>query len=374
MADSSTILGGNSVHKIQAAPIAERYARGWHCLGLADEYKDGKPHGLSIFGTRLVVFQGENERLHILDGYCPHMGADLSQGCIEGNTVVCPFHRWSWGSDGVCASIPYAKRVPPKARIKAWPIVEQNKLLFVWHDPEGNPPDPAVEIPRINACFSDAWSDWAIAKWVINTNCRELIDNHSDMAHFGPVHGAPIDYFCNTFAGPIAYQKLRGGSARLAGNGGLTSDSAYFGPAYHVTLMTGEAQGQPINSILLNCHVPIDTHSFELRFGVMVEKNPALTDEQNRAMVDGYVQAAQAAFREDVAIWDHKTRVDNPLLCDGDGPIYRLRQWYQQFYTDIAELPSQNSAPEVFEYRHEDERWCKRNEVPAEALSRLSTI
>jgi len=26
------------------------------------------------------------------------------------------------------------------------------------------------------------------------------------------------------------------------------------------------------------------------------------------------------------------------LLCDGDGPVYQLRRWYEQFYTDVAAL------------------------------------
>src|SRR5437868_8159587 len=102
MTHSPTIDSGRHVHRIHAAPIPDRYARGWHCLGLARDYKDGKPHTLSIFGTRLIAFQGEDKRVHVLDGYCPHMGADLSKGCIEGNAVVCPFHHWKWGSDGMC--------------------------------------------------------------------------------------------------------------------------------------------------------------------------------------------------------------------------------------------------------------------------------
>ncbi|MNF09405.1 3-ketosteroid-9-alpha-monooxygenase oxygenase subunit [compost metagenome] len=32
--------------------------------------------------------------------------------------------------------------------------------------------------------------------------------------------------------------------------------------------------------------------------------------------------------------------MDNPLLCDGDGPVYQLRKWYEQFYIDVAELPA----------------------------------
>src|SRR5678815_4998744 len=91
--------GSSPVHKIEASAPPERYARGWHCLGLAQEYKDGKAHGINIFGTRLVIFQGEDKQLHIMDAWCPHMGADLALGKVSGNSVVCKFHAWSWGAD-----------------------------------------------------------------------------------------------------------------------------------------------------------------------------------------------------------------------------------------------------------------------------------
>jgi len=71
-----------------------------------------------------------------------------------------------------------------------------------------------------------------------------------------------------------------------------------------------------------------------------VKKLPGLSAEDNRAMALAYVEQARAAFYEDVAIWHSKTRVDNPLLCDGDGPVYQLRKWYEQFYIDVAELPA----------------------------------
>ncbi len=56
-------------------------------------------------------------------------------------------------------------------------------------------------------------------------------------------------------------------------------------------------------------------------------------------MVKGYVELTQQAFFEDVQFWHTKVRVDNPVLCDGDGPIHKLRQWYNQFYVDIADVP-----------------------------------
>src|SRR3569623_3048069 len=115
---------------MEAGGLPERYARGWHCLGLAQDYKDGKPLRLEIFGTRLVAFQGADGVLRVIDAWCPHMGADLSLGCVQGNAVACHFLGWEFGGDGVCHHIPYARRIPPKARVKSWLTLEQNKLLF----------------------------------------------------------------------------------------------------------------------------------------------------------------------------------------------------------------------------------------------------
>ena len=39
-----------------------------------------------------------------------------------------------------------------------------------------------------------------------------------------------------------------------------------------------------------------------------------------------------------MAIWKNRTRIDNPLLCDGDGPVYQLRRWYEQFYVDVEDV------------------------------------
>ncbi len=43
-------------------------------------------------------------------------------------------------------------------------------------------------------------------------------------------------------------------------------------------------------------------------------------------------------FEQDVEIWRNKTRIDNPLLVEEDGPVYQLRRWYEQFYVDVADV------------------------------------
>lgn len=335
-------------HIIQSDIIEERYARGWHCLGLAKDFTD-KPTKLEYFGTKMVAYRGEDEAVHILDAYCPHMGADLSLGKVEGNSIRCPFHHWSWGADGVCDDIPYADKIPAKACITSYQVLERNQLLFVWYDPEGKAPLAQEQPPVIDDCYSDEWTDWRVELIPINTNCRELVDNMADSAHFGPVHGAPITKFQNIVEGHTYTQELWSSSELLAEDGELYSRATYYGPAYMNTYMSGKIGGMDVESRLLVTHVPISTESFDLRFGVMVKKNPNLTDAENSAMVEEYVKQNHTAFFQDVDIWHSKVRVDNPVLCDGDGPVHRLRRWYSQFYVNRADVPAGLAERKVYE-------------------------
>ena len=72
----------------------------------------------------------------------------------------------------------------------------------------------------------------------------------------------------------------------------------------------------------------------------MMKKNPVLNAKQNQAMVDEYTQMSIASFEQDIEIWDNKVLIDNPVLCDGDGPINMVRKWYSQFYMKRDEIPT----------------------------------
>lgn len=136
MSQSTVEAGSDDVREIEAAAPPTRFARGWHCLGLARTFRDGKPHQVDAFGSSLVVFADSKGQLKVLDAYCRHMGGNLAQGSVKGDSVACPFHDWRWGGNGRCTDIPYARRVPPLAKTRAWLTLERNGQLFVWHDPQ----------------------------------------------------------------------------------------------------------------------------------------------------------------------------------------------------------------------------------------------
>ena len=358
----------DQVRTIVAGAPPARYARGWHCLGLAARFREGGPHAVGAFGTKLVVFASSDGELHVLDGYCRHMGGDLTQGTVKGDAIACPFHDWRWGGDGRCASIPYARRVPVAARTRSWRVLERNGQLFVWHDPAGNPPPDDVTIPFIAGAGADEWTAWTWDSILVEgANCREVIDNVVDMAHFFYIHFAFPVYFRNVFEGHIASQYLRtrsrpdvdgasnygpgsaAGSPAGFAESTLRSEASYYGPAYMIDYLWHDYHGMTLESVLINCHYPVTPDSFMLQWGAIVKRPAGLSQAHASAVAAKFADFVGLGFQQDVAIWLNKTRIDNPLLCAEDGPVYQVRRWYEQFYCDVADIAPDMVARYEFE-------------------------
>ena len=96
--------------------------------------------------------------------------------------------------------------------------------------------------------------------------------------------------------------------------------------------------GFKAESILINCHYPVSQDSFVLQWGVIVEKPKGLDEKTTDKLAQVFTEGVSKGFLQDVEIWKHKTRIDNPLLVEEDGAVYQMRRWYQQFYVDVADV------------------------------------
>ena len=380
---ASTAAASEDYRVIENGAPPERFARGWHCLGLLHDFRDGEPHQISAFGTELVVFQGESGTINVLNAFCPHMGGNLAHGTVKGDSIACPFHDWRWNGKGKCTEIPYARRVPPLARTKSWPTLERNGQLYVWHDPQGSQPTDDITIPLIAEYGNPDWTDWTWKTVLVEgANCRELVDNVVDMAHFFYVHYGMPQYFHNVFEGHVATQVMRSKPRADAVDASIgssydnesQSDASYFGPAYMIDkLWTGDLSGDH-NIVLINCHYPISSTSFLLQYGVIAKKPDNVPQEVGDQIADAVAAGVAIGFEQDVEIWKNKSRIENPLLCEEDGPVYQLRRWYNQFYVDVEDV-----EPEMvnrFEYEIDTERANKswQAEVDANIAAGRSAI
>src|SRR5688572_31905580 len=66
---------------------------GWTCAGRAADLRGDGPFAVSAGGVDLVVVRTTGG-LRAFQGRCPHQGALLGEGELDGDTLVCRNHRW----------------------------------------------------------------------------------------------------------------------------------------------------------------------------------------------------------------------------------------------------------------------------------------
>jgi 3-ketosteroid 9alpha-monooxygenase subunit A len=315
----------------------DSYPRGWFVVAFSDEVPKGQTRSLQYFGEKLVAYRGEDGMVHVLDAYCAHMGADLAAGGkVIGNTIECPFHAWRYCGTGECVAIPYAKKIPERARQKAWRTREVNGLILVHHDPAGREPD--FDIPVIPEYGTAEWLPWTTRMYRVKTHPREIVENLADRAHFPRVHATEIEDFSFEVDGHTATQRVKG-RALLPGGGAddFQSTTTYHGPAYLLMRMSGIFE-----NYMLVAHTPITHDELDLRLGVSL-KLAGGNQKKTEALVEIYMNNLKSGFEDDLRIWENKLYRDMPVLCDGDGPIMQLRRWYKQFYSS----PDEARSPEA---------------------------
>ena len=143
------------------------------------------------------------------------------------------------------------------------------------------------------------------------------------MAHFFYIHGSLPTYFKNIFEGHVATQYMNGegrpdiGDTEGAQMLGTTSVASYFGPSFMIDDLTYHYEDGRPQTVLINCHYPIDANSFVLQYGIIVKKSEALPGDQAMQTAISLGDFVKMGFEQDVEIWRNKARIDNPLLCRG---------------------------------------------------------
>ncbi len=310
-----------------------RYPNGWFQVAYSDELAVGAVLPLTYFGKELVLFRGDDGIAHVLDAYCPHLGAHLGYGGkVQGNCVACPFHSWKFDGSGECVEVPYAKRIPPRAKVHPWIARELSGLILVWHHAEGAP--PAWEVEQAAEVGSPGWTAFERRRWKVRSHNQELAENAVDSAHFHYVHGtveiptsqAEVD---GHILRVMSQTKMRTPMGKVQG----TVQSVSYGFGYAITRFTGI-----VNTLLVACTTPIDDDYVDVRFAFSVQK---LTDRDATSTVGAaFMREIERQLEQDIPIWENKVYVNPPLLCEGDGPIGLFRRWCKQFYSEPSARPA----------------------------------
>lgn len=167
------------------APAPERFATypaSWYLFGESRELDRG-PVSKAMLGRQWVAFRGRDGAVAVLDARCSHMGADLGCGHLEHGSIVCPYHNWAYGSDGICTRAPGVEQPPRFARQRVFPAVERHGYLFFFNGPE-----PLFPLPFF---IGEEEADYAAGRlFRYEADCTWYVNSaHAfDRQHFDAVH------------------------------------------------------------------------------------------------------------------------------------------------------------------------------------------
>ena len=106
---------------------------------------DRGPVSVELGGREFVGYRAESGRAVILAGRCSHMGANLANGVVKGERLVCPLHGWEYAADGACEKIPGTETIPAFARQCSYPVEERGGHVFFFNHWRARFPLPFFE-------------------------------------------------------------------------------------------------------------------------------------------------------------------------------------------------------------------------------------
>jgi vanillate O-demethylase monooxygenase subunit len=160
----------------------------WYVAAWGEEITR-KPLRRVFLEEPVVMYRRQDGVAVAMSDRCVHRAYPLSRGTVEGDNLVCGYHGFKFGSDGVCSWVPGQENVPKSARVKTYPLVESGPYVWIWMgDPAGA---DAALIPN-HATTMDP--EWTVIKDMRTIKARHalLIDNLMDLSHETFIHASTI--------------------------------------------------------------------------------------------------------------------------------------------------------------------------------------
>jgi len=301
---------------------------GWFQVYVPDELEAGDVKALYYFDRHLVIWRDEGGDAHVMDAFCPHLGAHLGHGgTVKDCQIVCPFHGWAFDADGRNTDIPYSERLNLKATIRAYPTLERNGKIYVWFHPQDEA--PSWEIPEVPEISSDEFSGPTRTRHVVRAGLQEMAENSVDSAHFRYLHNTATVPEIESYEA-VGHRAEMKSMQRFPTPRGVVDgriDTTAIGPGMSVVWFTGI-----VDTLLVSSSTPISAGETETFFDFYVRK---IGDEKTTSHVaEAFVAEVDRQFAEDTPIWEHKAHLVRPALADTDGPFMKFRRWYAQFYAE----------------------------------------
>ena len=157
----------------------------WYVISARNELTHAL-RGIKVLGELLVMYRAENGEPVVLDDRCAHRRFLLSKSHLEGDTIRCGYHGFTFDKTGQCI---FAPGVDTKMNVKVrrYPAAEKGPWLWVWMG------DPA-KAKESDIPWPDEDETWdGVYGYTYNkANYMLMIENLLDVTHLHYMHGPHV--------------------------------------------------------------------------------------------------------------------------------------------------------------------------------------
>lgn len=140
----------------------------------------------SKFVTRInqdfTLYRDLDGEVHLVDARCPHRGARLALGWIEGSALRCRYHGWKFDESGQCVDQPgEASAYASKIKIRSYPVLERYGVVWAFLGDGAPPPFPE---------FLSCQEEFAYFHFMMIRHCNYFqdLENLLDDVHLSFLH------------------------------------------------------------------------------------------------------------------------------------------------------------------------------------------
>ena len=173
------------------------FARQWHCVGRASAVAAPGDYVLrTVAGESLIIVRGKDGELRALFNVCRHRGTRIcreASGTFSGS-IQCPYHAWTYGTDGRLLGAPHMQDVPGFSRadhgLHAAAIAEWEGFVFV---NVGRHPEPFAEwfapmLHRLSRFGLPSLTVGHSVRYDVHANWKLVFQNYSECLHCPMIH------------------------------------------------------------------------------------------------------------------------------------------------------------------------------------------
>jgi phenylpropionate dioxygenase-like ring-hydroxylating dioxygenase large terminal subunit len=155
----------------------------WHVIARSSDVPEGGVCSARLLGEDLVVWR-LNGRVMVWQDLCLHRGTRLSLGQIDGDALRCPYHGWTYNTNGQCIRMPAHPDQKPSAKARAFTYQCQERYGWIWVAPQ----TPTNDIPVFTEWDNPSYRKIFCGPYAYKAAAPRAVENFLDVAHFPFVH------------------------------------------------------------------------------------------------------------------------------------------------------------------------------------------